>query len=152
MIKTNDIISALKNVLKVACADCKEVYTEEMPQDFERPSLYISLQSVSRTAITCKTMQNKAKIKINCFAVKDDYGYCTESDLNTLMGKVMQVIDDGYIRTGDRAVELNVQTGEIQADYAYITVDAIYTTARNKSEKEYDLMRVVKTNLEDRKK
>lgn len=140
MIKTNDIISALKNVLKVACADCKEVYTEEMPQDFERPSLYISLQSVSRTAITCKTMQNKAKIKINCFAVKDDYGYCTESDLNTLMGKVMQVIDDGYIRTGDRAVELNVQTGEIQADYAYITVDAIYTTARNKSEKEYDLM------------
>lgn len=152
MIKTNDIISALKNVLKVACADCKEIYTEEMPQDFERPSLYISLQSVSRTAITCKTMQNKAKIKINCFAVKDDYGYCTESDLNTLMGKVMQVIDDGYIRTGDRAVELNVQTGEIQADYAYITVDAIYTTARNKSEKEYDLMRVVKTNLEDRKK
>ncbi len=152
MIKTNDIISALKNVLKVACADCKEVYTEEMPQDFERPSLYISLQSVSRTAITCKTMQNKAKIKINCFAVKDDYGYSTESDLNTLMGKVMQVIDDGYIRTGDRAVELNVQTGEIQADYAYITVDAIYTTARNKSEKEYDLMRVVKTNLEDRKK
>ena len=152
MIKTNDIISALKNVLKVACADCKEVYTEEMPQDFERPSLYISLQSVSRTAITCKTMQNKAKIKINCFAVKDDYGYCTESDLNTLMGIVMQVIDDGYIRTGDRAVELNVQTGEIQADYAYITVDAIYTTARNKSEKEYDLMRVVKTNLEDRKK
>ena len=85
MIKTNDIISALKNVLKVACADCKEVYTEEMPQDFERPSLYISLQSVSRTAITCKTMQNKAKIKINCFAVKDDYGYSTESDLNTLM-------------------------------------------------------------------
>ena len=62
------------------------------------------------------------------------------------------MIDDGYIRTGDRAVELNVQTGEIQADYAYITVDAIYTTARNKSEKEYDLMRVVKTNLEDRKK
>lgn len=152
MIKTNDIIGALKDVLKVACTDCKEVYTEEMPQDFERPSLYISLQSVSRTAITCKTMQNKAKIKINCFAVKDDYGYCTESDLNTLMGKVMQVIDDGYIRTGDRAVELNVQTGEIQADYAYITVDAIYTTARNKSEKEYDLMRVVKTNLEDRKK
>ena len=152
MIKTNDIIGALKDVLKVACTDCKEVYTEEMPQDFERPSLYISLQSVSRTAITCKTMQNKAKIKINCFAVKDDYGYCTESDLNTLMGKVMQVIDDGYIRTGDRAVELNVQTGEIQADYAYITVDALYTTARNENGKEYDLMRVVKTNLEDRKK
>lgn len=41
MIKTNDIIGALKDVLKVACADCKEVYTEEMPQDFERPSLYI---------------------------------------------------------------------------------------------------------------
>ena len=152
MIKTNDIIGALKDVLKVACTDCKEVYTEEMPQDFELPSLYISLQSVSRTAITCKTMQNKAKIKINCFAVKDDYGYCTESDLNTLMGKVMQVIDAGYICTGDRAIALNVQTGEIQADYACITVEAIYTTTRNESEKEHDLMRVVKTKLEDRKK
>lgn len=152
MIKTNDIISALKNVLRVACADCKEVYTEEMPQDFERPSLYISLQSVSRTAITCKTMQNKAKIKINCFAVKDDYGYSTESDLNTLMGKVMKVIEAGYICMGDRAVALNVQIGEIQADYACITLDALYTTARNESEKAYDLMRVVKTKLEDRKK
>ena len=152
MIKTNDIIGALKDVLKVACTDCKEVYTEEMPQDFERPSLYISLQSVSRTAITCKTMQNKAKIKRNCFAVKDDYGYCTEADLNTLMGKVMQVLAAGYIRTDDRAITLSMQTGETQADYAYITVDALYTTARNENGKEYDLMRVVKTKLEDREK
>lgn len=87
MIKTSDIIGALKNVLKVACTDCKEVYTEEMPQDFERPSLYISLQSVSRTAITCKTMQNKAKIKINCFAVRMTMVILRSQTLILLWGK-----------------------------------------------------------------
>lgn len=64
----------------------------------------------------------------------------------------MQVLAAGYIRTDDRAITLSMQTGETQADYACITVDALYTTARNENGKEYDLMRVVKTKLEDGEK
>lgn len=140
------IISALKGVLQKAC-QCT-VYQDEVPQDFDRPSLYVALLSASREPITRGTMQNTERYTIYCFTPTDDYGYGDAAELMALQDRVVQVLDAGYIPVDDRAVTITaVSAQQPQADYAVVNIDAVYVEARQEQKKEYDLMQVVNTEL-----
>lgn len=147
MVAPDGIIAALKGALAAACPDCK-IYTDEVPQDFERPSLYIALISAVREPITRGTMQNTEMYRVYCFTPIDDYGYSASDELLALQNRVLVVLDAGFIRVDDRAVSVTATTAaQPQADYAAVNVSALYTGARQAGGKDYDLMQVVKAKI-----
>ena len=147
MVVPSKIIAALKGTFAAACPECT-IYQDEVPQDFDRPSLYVALLSASRGPITRGTMQNTERYAVYCFTPTDDYGYSDAAELMALQERVVQALDAGYIPVDDRAVTLTaVSAQQPQADYAVVNIDAIYVEARQEQKKEYDLMQVVNTKI-----
>lgn len=146
MITPDKILAALGAVLGAACPACK-IYTDEVPQNFARPSLYVALTTSAREPITRGTMRSTERYAVYCFTPTDDYGYSAVADLLALQDRVLAALDAGFLCVDARAASITAAAAQPQADYAEVTVSVTYTEARQGDEKDYDLMQVVNTKI-----
>lgn len=146
MITLEKVLGALGAALGAACPECK-IYTDEVPQNFSRPSLYAALMTSAREPITRGTMRSTERYSVYCFTPTDDYGYSAVADLLALQGRVMAALDAGFLCVDARAALITAAAAQPQADYAEVTVSVTYTDARRGEEEEYDLMQIVNTKI-----
>jgi len=131
MITPETIVQTMKTLLRAAHpAHEDEPYTEMVPQNFKRPSLYIELVGADSAPITRTTMANTEKYRVWCFAPIDDYGFSEASALRALQESVRAVFDQGYIRVEDRAPKVKTALDPPQADHAVVNITVEYTELR----------------------
>lgn len=154
MITPEKIVQAMKTLLCAAFpAHEDEPYTDKVPQDFKRPSLFIEFLGGSGTPITRATMANTEKYRVWCFAPIDDYGSSEASALRALQEDVRAVFDKGYIPVEDRAPKVKLSLDPPQGDYAIVNITVEYTELRRTDPStlpQYDTMQDVKLNLTDK--
>ncbi|HWQ59053.1 MAG TPA: hypothetical protein VN540_08525 [Clostridia bacterium] len=154
MITPEKIVQAIRTLLRAAHpAHEDEPYTDKVPQDFKRPSLFIESMGGESAPITRATMANTEKYRVWCFSPIDDYGHSEASALRALQESVRAVFDKGCIRVEGRAPRVKMSLDPPQADYAIVNIAMEYTELRRTDPAElpqYDTMQDVKLILTDK--
>ena len=115
MIAKKDILDAV-NRLIVSLGRDWTVYRDSLPEQFDRPSYYISLGQRSSKPATRWTCEIEQPVQILCIGALNADGDADIDALSQMSDEVAAVLASGFLRVGTRALHIQGQTEKRAAD------------------------------------
>lgn len=130
MLYPQDIIDALA-VLVGEKFPGEQVYLDQLPNGFQRPSNYISLGKFTGDAqFTPSLVALHPVVVLTTFAEADPYGISIQRELNRRQMLLTGLLLPGFLRVADRAPKVEKLELEGGVDFATVTVQFAYTLDR----------------------
>ena len=146
MVKQNDIFTAI-NKLLVALYPNYTVYIQECEKDFDRPSFMIELMRISQIDVCRASVEKTVYCTITCFSTTDDYYRSNPEELTNLQDTILQKLQIGYLKVGDRAIKVKASAGGTDPDRAYIDLQFEYFDNRTDEAEQAPLTTSVTTKI-----
>lgn len=115
MISNTEILDALAREL-AALGRVPEIYRDRLPEDFVRPSYFLSAGTRETQPATRWTLEVKQPISVLCIGTLDEDGNTATDELDTMGAEVAAVLAAGFLRVGTRALHIQGQTEKRAAD------------------------------------
>lgn len=135
-----DILNAVNRLLVAACPSVKSVNLKPLPDNFERPCLYLGVVGDESEDVNIDTVLERLSLIVVYFAPQDGYGVPDPIDQRVTMECIGSVFRRGYIRVGDRALRVGYKErqydGEVGASLYFE-----YCDDRPEMAEEYEIMK-----------
>ncbi len=130
MITSNQIVDEINRLL-VLKYPVPTVYVNRCPKDFDRPSFLIETVKEGDTSASRKMVKCEAYFTITCFVKVDKFGNGDDGALTEIQTGVMLIFRAGYIRVGDRAINVKASSGGVDFDRSYVDLQFEYFDNRS---------------------
>lgn len=128
--------------------ECKKIYIDLVPQNYERPSILIELVTSKRDDVNALTVRETDFFTMTIY---DEVGERYESSSRRLMELQQRTLDifrAGYLRVDGRAPLVKASGGGRDFDRAYVDVQITYTEQRLPDAAPLPLMEQIETKIE----
>ena len=142
----DDILKAINDLVAEKYPD-DMVYVKLLPKDFKRPSTLIETESVERSPVGKRLIAVSARIMLTCYV---ETGGHYESDTEALSDRqngILSLFDCGYLKVGERCLEVQAASGGMDFAESYIELQFDYFDDRPDESTPLPKMKKIKTKL-----
>ena len=143
------------NLVDAICAVlCKTfpgatAYTENCPQEFERPSYYIELKKWESTPAARRTVQCKAEFTLMYTGELDAHKNPIMSQLVDAQQKIISVFSPGKLVVGDRKLNVSTKVDEAGPNLLAMTITVSYFDDTDEQPEKYPVIKTVETTIKE---
>lgn len=124
-----NLMEAIKTMVR-ECWPGEEIYTDELPKDFKRPSFALECQKNETADVNPFLVQRTVTVLLTCFVEVNAYGDSSREALNRRMDTLCAHFGQGYLRVGDRALRVQTDRGVGAPDFAEVTLTFTWVDGR----------------------
>lgn len=115
MTSKKDILDAV-NLALVSLGKGWTVYRDALPEQFDRPSYYLSLGERSSKPVTRWAREVTQQVSVLCIGALDANGNADTDALAQSSDAVSELFSTGFLAVGDRALHIDGDVGKRPAD------------------------------------
>lgn len=130
--------AAIKSILAVR--PFLQVYTDDLPRDFERPSILVELDSGTREDANIALLQRTETVLTTYFPTLDAHKACDREEMRREVSVLEDVFSGGYLQVGDRALHIIEIKTKLEQDEAYVDVTLQFLDDRPGPGQQYETM------------
>ena len=146
MVKQSELFRAV-NVMLIELYPEHMVYIQECKKDFCPKSFLIELVRVSTRDICRMSVEKTIYYTITCFSTKDEYYRTNPEELAEIQEKILEYLQIGYLRVGNRAIKVKASSGGMEKSRAYIDLQFEFTDDRADANAAEPLITSVTNNI-----
>lgn len=148
MIKTSEVLDAINSAL-VKKFNCT-VYIDFMPEDFERPSFFLTLISEKTSDVNRYTVERTKNFKLICYESKNEYFLSSSLDLIRMQEEACILFETGKLQVKDRM--LNISTAvetELSTDTIFINIEVKFFDDRCIEKEKNEIMKTLNLDVKE---
>ncbi len=130
MITSEQIINAVNVLMVDAIEAIKQVHINVMPEDFERPALFIENPRYTREDVNFSTVRVTTLLALTYFGAIDEHAISDTAELRAAQDAMMAVFDKRYVLVGDRALKCGATIGSTGFDMTAVDVTFTFNDER----------------------
>lgn len=130
MLNSLKILEELNRLLVEKFPNCKAVYIDLVPQDFDRPSFLIEAVTSEQHTVNAGTVEQTDYFTITAFDVVGERYETSALRLMELQQEVLNLFREGFLRVDGRAPKIKASSGGRNYDRAFVDVQLTYTEQR----------------------
>ena len=99
------------------------IYIAEMPENFERPSFFLTVDGMTKKAVSFNNVEKTFTLRVVCYAEKNERFSSDTIAILTMSEEVMELFDSGKLAVGERQlnVEASIETNT-EKDVIYVSI------------------------------
>lgn len=145
----DSVITAINAGLLEVDSECKAVYREFCPKDFERPSYLIKCQSYNVQPHSYFYRKVTCVISVESATDNDERSEVKSEDIQRAISNILKVFRRGYIEAGSEILHVSELNAEDVGKYAYVSVvfEFIEPIDNSEDEQDYENMECIVTKI-----
>ncbi|WP_050698667.1 phage tail terminator family protein [Anaeromassilibacillus senegalensis] len=143
------------NLIDAICAVlCKmfpgaTAYTENCPQEFERPSYYIELKKWESIPATRCAVKCKAEFTLMYMGELDAHKNPIMSQLVDAQQKIISAFSPGKLAVGNRKLNISTKVDEAGPNLLAMTITVSYFDDTDEQAEQYQTIKTVETTIKE---
>lgn len=125
MVSISEILNGIHQMITAKIPNTT-VYIHRCPEALIRPAFLLEHIRTTKSDSSRNTVEKASYCTVTCFEEVDDHQMADPEKLIAMQEKLMDSLEGGTIRVGDRVIRVQSSTGGMESDRAYVELQFQY--------------------------